>query len=60
MSRWIHTAVIGFFVAVVAGIVFVQAGRQSGVSGGQQSAQIINAGGSAVSNVAAGLESGGH
>lgn len=56
--RWFHTAIIGFFVAVVAGIIFVQAGRQTGVDGGRQAATIIKAGGSAITNVGAGLESG--
>lgn len=56
--KWLHTALIGFFVAVIAGIIFVQAVRQGGTSGGAQSAQIIKAGGSAITSVAAGLESG--
>jgi hypothetical protein len=58
MGRLAHTALIGFFLAVVAGIIFVQAGRQTGVSGGAQSSQIINAGASGISNVAKGLEGG--
>lgn len=58
MGRLVHTAVIGFFLAIVAGIIFVQAGKQTGVSGGQQSAQVINAGASGISNVAKGLEGG--
>lgn len=58
MGHLVHTAVIGFFLAIVAGIIFVQAGKQTGVSGGQQSAQVINAGASGVANVAKGLEGG--
>lgn len=57
MKGVLHTAVLGFFVAVIAAIIFVQAGK-SGQSGGQQSSAVIKAGGSALSNVAAGLESG--
>ncbi|HZV49922.1 MAG TPA: hypothetical protein VFD49_09175 [Candidatus Dormibacteraeota bacterium] len=56
MSRWVHTAVVGFFSAVVVAIVFVKAGQRTGVSGGQQTAQILNAGGSALANAARGLE----
>jgi hypothetical protein len=58
MGKIAHTALVGFFLAVVAGIIFVQAGRQSGVSGGEQSAQVINAGANGISNVAKGLEGG--
>lgn len=58
MKQILGLAVTGFFVAVVFAIVFVQAGR-SGQSGGQQSATILDASGSAISNVAKGLEGAG-
>lgn len=45
-----------FFLAVIASIIFVSAGRRGGRSGGQQSADIINATGSSLSNVANAVE----
>jgi len=49
-------AIWGFFGAVIAGIVFVKAGAKGGMSGGQQSAMIIDAAGTAVSATASSLE----
>lgn len=51
---------IGFFAVIAAAIVFVQAGRQTNVSGGAQSANIISALGGALNSVGTGLETGGH
>lgn len=54
-------AVIGFFAAVIAGIVFVQAGSKGGSSaanGGEQAASIIYAAGSSVSQMVQSLETG--
>lgn len=51
--RWFA---IGFFGVIALGIVFVKAGRQGGASGGEQSAMIIKASGSALHDVATGLE----
>lgn len=45
-----------FFAAVIASIVFVSAGRRGGRSGGQQTADIINASGTSLSGVANSLE----
>jgi hypothetical protein len=47
--------VLGFFAAVIASIVYVSAGAKGKMSGGQQTAAIVNAGGSATSNVAKAL-----
>jgi|GEM_PF-5477918 hypothetical protein len=49
-------AIWGFFGAVIAGIVFVKAGAKGGMSGGQQSAMIIESAGTAVSATASSLE----
>lgn len=49
---------VGFFAAVIAGIVFVQAGKSGGQNGGAQTANIIGALGGALTNVGAGLETG--
>ena len=51
-------AVMGFFAAIIAVIVFVRAGAQGGRSGGQQSADILNAGGDSLAKIASGLEGG--
>lgn len=59
MKKVVEYAVIGFFVAIVAAIIFVQAGKAGGKSGGEQSADIINATGSALSNTAKGLQGAG-
>jgi hypothetical protein len=49
--------IVGIFVAIVAAIIFVKAGR-SGESGGKQSAQIIGATGSAFAQGATALQGG--
>lgn len=50
--------VFGIFLSILAVIVFVRAGQKSGVSGGQQSSQIINASGQAFSSGVSALEGG--
>jgi hypothetical protein len=49
-------AIYGFFGAVCLGIVFIKAGQKGGRSGGQQTADVITAGGGALAAVATGLE----
>lgn len=46
-------------VAVVAGIVFVQAKKLGGTSGGQQTAEIFQGAGTGLSQVISSLETGG-
>ncbi len=58
MKKIFSDLVIGFFAAVMVGIVYVQAGKGGGVSGGKQTANVVYAGGSAVSGVAKSLEAG--
>lgn len=55
IAEWL---IAGFFIAIALSIVFVKAGQKGGVSGGQQSAMVIQAAGSGVSDVAAALEGG--
>lgn len=50
--------VIGFFAAIIAGIVFVQAQALGKESGGAQTADIINAAGGSLSDLGSSLESG--
>lgn len=54
--QWIG---MGIFGGILAAIVFVQAGRLGGANGGEQSASIINASGSSLSNVIKAVETGG-
>ena len=56
LSRVIEVFVIGFFIAVALSIIYVSAGRFGGRSGGQQSADIINAASGGLSSMAASLE----
>jgi hypothetical protein len=56
--KLLQAVVIGVFVAIVAVIIFVRAGQRSGVSGGQQSSQIINASGDSFAKVVSSLEGG--
>jgi hypothetical protein len=58
MKDFLHWAVLGFFGAIIAAIIFVKAGKGTGQSGGQQSAAIINATGSSLGQVASSLEGG--
>ncbi len=53
-----YWAVVGFFGAICLSIVFVQAGKGGGKSGGDQAATIIKSGGGALSDVAGSLEGG--
>jgi len=46
-------------LAVIAGIVFVQAGKLGGQSGGDQTATIIRSAGGALSQTVSALETGG-
>ena len=46
-------------VAVVVGIIFVQAKKLGGTSGGVQTGQIIQAGGTGLSQIISSLETGG-
>lgn len=50
--------VFGVIAAILAAIVFVKAGQKSGVSGGQQSSQIIQASGQAFTSGVTALEGG--
>lgn len=56
MGKLGYWALVGFFGAIIAGIVFVKAGRGGGVSGGDQVANIIKAGGTSTADVASALE----
>lgn len=56
LVQWIG---MGIFGGILAAIVFVQAGRLGGANGGEQTATIINAGGSSLSNVIKAVETGG-
>ena len=56
LFKW---ALLGFFGAIITAIVFVQAGRKGGQSGGEQTATIIKASGKGLGDLASGLESGG-
>ena len=58
MHKTLAIAIYGFMLAIVATIVFVKAGQGGGESGGQQTAQILKAGGQAIGNVATALEGG--
>jgi hypothetical protein len=49
-------AVLGFFIAIIAAIVFVKAGRGGGKSGGDQTAAIVKSFGDAGANIASSLE----
>lgn len=51
--RW---AVLGFFGAIIAAIVFVKAGRGGGKSGGEQAASIVKASADGIANVGSSLE----
>lgn len=55
-ARIIEVFVIGFFLAVALSIIFVSAGRFGGRSGGQQSADILNAASGGLSSIANSLE----
>jgi hypothetical protein len=55
MKKFLDIAAMGFFVVIGLVIIFVQAGT-TGTSGGKQSSDILNASGSALSNVATALE----
>lgn len=54
--RILQWALVGFFGAIIAGIVFVKAGKGGGQSGGDQSAAIIKAGTGGIANIASSLE----
>ena len=56
LIQWVG---MGLFGGILAAIVFVQAGRLGGANGGEQSATIINAAGSSLSNVVKAVETGG-
>lgn len=58
MKGVLQHVVFGVFLAIVAAIVFVKAGQKSGVSGGEQSSQIIGASGQAFSSGVTALEGG--
>jgi len=55
-ARIIEVFVIGFFIAVALSIIYVSAGRFGGRSGGQQSADILNAASGGLSGIANSLE----
>ncbi|MHB1701127.1 MAG: hypothetical protein ACYCSN_13535 [Acidobacteriaceae bacterium] len=55
---WVTTIPGLILMAIIAGIVFVQAGKNGGVNGGQQSATIIKAAGSSGSSLVSSLETG--
>lgn len=56
MGKFAKYVAFGFFGAVGLFIVFVQAGKYGGRSGGQQTSDILNGFGSAGSNLATALE----
>jgi len=56
LTNVLQHIVLGVFVAILAVIVFVRAGQKGGATGGQQSAQIISAAGSAFSSGVQALE----
>lgn len=51
---------VGFFAVVALAIVFVQAGRQTNTSGGQQATNVITGLGGALGSLGSSLETGGH
>ena len=47
----IQVIVMGAFLAIISSIIFVRAGTESGISGGMQTAQILDAAGGATSDI---------
>lgn len=58
MKDILKYAIWGITAAIVGAIVFVQAGKQGGTSGGKQTAQILKAGGSAFTSGVSAIETG--
>lgn len=58
MKAFLKISVIGFFVAVITGTIFVKAGQGGGESGGKQTAQIAKGLGDGLSSLAKGLQGG--
>ena len=55
---WMSTIPGLIIMAVIAGIVFVQAGKSGGANGGQQTAAMFKAAGSGGSSLISSLETG--
>ena len=55
MGKAVQIAIYGFMAGIALFIVFVKAGT-TGESGGKQTADILNAGGSSLAQVASALE----
>ena len=55
---WMSTIPGLIIMAVIAGIVFVQAGKSGGTNGGQQTATMFKAAGSSGSSLISSLETG--
>jgi hypothetical protein len=55
MEETIQKFFFGFFAVLALMIIFVRAGQSGKATGGQQTAQILNAGGSSLANLAKGL-----
>lgn len=51
---------VGFFTVIALAIVFVQAGRQTNTSGGQQTSTILTGLGAGLGSLGSSLETGGH
>lgn len=57
--KTVETVVLFVVGAAIAFIVFVRAGQQTGVSGGTQTAQILDGAGNGLGTLAADIETGG-
>lgn len=58
MKGIVQHIVLGVFIVLGLAIIFVKAGQKSGVSGGQQTSQIIGASGQAFTGGVTALEGG--